>query len=38
MLADHLNGCVTDAIRGEAAAERERKLGELLLLFTTANT
>jgi DNA-binding FrmR family transcriptional regulator len=38
VLADHLNGCVTDAIRGEEAVERERKLGELLELFTTAST
>jgi DNA-binding FrmR family transcriptional regulator len=38
MLSDHLNGCVTDAIRGEEAAERERKLGELMHVFTTATT
>ncbi len=36
ILSDHLNGCVTDAIRGDKATERERKLGELLQLFTTA--
>jgi CsoR family transcriptional regulator, copper-sensing transcriptional repressor len=38
VLADHLRGCVTDAIRGSEAADRERKLGELLQLFTTSNT
>jgi DNA-binding FrmR family transcriptional regulator len=38
ILADHLNGCVTDAIRGDQAVERERKLGELLQLFTAATT
>lgn len=38
ILSDHLNGCVTDAIRGDVAAERERKLGELLQVFTTATT
>jgi DNA-binding FrmR family transcriptional regulator len=38
MLSDHLNGCVTEAIRADQAAEREHKLGELLQLFTTANT
>ncbi len=38
ILSDHLKGCVTDAIRGDRAAERERKLGELLQVFTTATT
>ena len=38
MLSDHLHGCVTDAIRDDHAAERERKLGELLQLFTTASS
>jgi DNA-binding FrmR family transcriptional regulator len=38
ILADHVNGCVTDAIRGDSAAERERKLSELVALFTTATT
>lgn len=38
ILSDHLNGCVTDAIRGEKATEREHKLRELMQLFTTANT
>jgi CsoR family transcriptional regulator, copper-sensing transcriptional repressor len=38
ILSDHLKGCVTDAIRGDNAGERERKLSELLQIFTTANT
>jgi DNA-binding FrmR family transcriptional regulator len=38
ILSDHLRGCVTDAIRDDQAAERERKLSELLQLFTTANS
>ncbi|PLS77632.1 MAG: hypothetical protein CYG59_22695 [Chloroflexi bacterium] len=38
VLSDHLNGCITDAIRGDQVAEREHKLRELLQLFTTANT
>ncbi|MDP9312571.1 MAG: metal-sensing transcriptional repressor, partial [Chloroflexota bacterium] len=38
VLSDHLNGCITDAIRGDRVAEREHKLRELLQLFTTANT
>ena len=38
VLSDHLNGCITDAIRGDRVAEREHKLRELLELFTTANT
>jgi DNA-binding FrmR family transcriptional regulator len=38
ILSDHLKGCVTDAIRSDQAAERERKLGELLQVFTTATT
>ncbi|MDZ4720512.1 MAG: metal-sensitive transcriptional regulator [Roseiflexaceae bacterium] len=33
ILADHLNGCVTTAIRSEQADERERVLKELLQLF-----
>ena len=37
ILADHLNGCVTTAIRGDAAAERERKLRELLTVFNATN-
>ena len=38
ILSDHLKGCVTDAIRGDNAVERERKLGELMQVFTTAST
>lgn len=33
ILADHLNGCVTTAIRSEQTEERERVLKELLQLF-----
>ncbi len=33
LLADHLDTCVTTAIRGDAPAERERVIGELLGLF-----
>jgi CsoR family transcriptional regulator, copper-sensing transcriptional repressor len=33
LLQDHLQTCVTTAIRGEAATERERVIGELLALF-----
>lgn len=33
LLQDHLQTCVTTAIRGEAPAERERVIGELLALF-----
>jgi DNA-binding FrmR family transcriptional regulator len=33
ILAEHLNGCVTTAIRSEQTAERERVLKELLQLF-----
>jgi CsoR family transcriptional regulator, copper-sensing transcriptional repressor len=33
LLARHLNGCVTEAIRGEDAGERERVVNELLQLF-----
>jgi len=38
LLSDHMKGCVTDAIRGDNAVERERKLRELLPVFTTATT
>lgn len=38
ILADHLKHCVTDAIRGDQLAERERKLSELVQIFTTATT
>ena len=33
LLQDHLNTCVTTAIRGKVPAERERVVGELLALF-----
>ena len=33
LLQDHLNTCVTTAIRGEEPVERERVIGELLALF-----
>lgn len=33
LLQDHLQACVTTAIRGDEAAERERVIGELLGLF-----
>lgn len=37
VLADHLNGCVTQAIRGEQVAEREQMVSELLQVFTTSS-
>src|SRR5437762_1292292 len=33
ILANHLNGCVTTAIRGEQPEERERVVTELLQVF-----
>jgi DNA-binding FrmR family transcriptional regulator len=33
LLDDHLQTCVTTAIRSDAPAERERVIGELLALF-----
>lgn len=33
MLDDHMHSCVTDAIRSEDAAERERVLGEIRQVF-----
>jgi DNA-binding FrmR family transcriptional regulator len=33
ILANHLNGCVTTALRGEQADERERVVHELLQVF-----
>ena len=33
LLQDHLESCVTTAIRGDDAAERERVIGELLHLY-----
>ena len=38
LLQDHLNTCVTTAIRGKAPAERERVIGELLALFEQGAT
>ena len=35
ILTDHLNGCVTTAIRGEDPQERERVVTELLQVFET---
>lgn len=37
ILADHLAGCVTTAMRGEDVQERERVVGELMNVFTTTN-
>jgi DNA-binding FrmR family transcriptional regulator len=37
MLENHLQTCVTTAIRGEEAQERERVIGELLEVFETAS-
>ncbi len=36
ILEDHLNSCVTTAIRGEDPAERERVLKEITDVFATA--
>ena len=33
VLSNHLNTCVTTAIRGEDAAERERMIGEIVGVF-----
>jgi CsoR family transcriptional regulator, copper-sensing transcriptional repressor len=33
LLGNHLDTCVTTAIRGDDAAERERVLGELMQVF-----
>jgi len=38
ILAGHLNGCVTTAIRGEDPQERERVVSELLQVFETTST
>lgn len=35
VLADHLNGCVTTAIRGDDPQERERVISELLQVYET---
>lgn len=37
VLADHLDGCVTTAIRSDQPAERERIVSELLQVFTTGS-
>jgi DNA-binding FrmR family transcriptional regulator len=37
ILANHLNGCVTTAIRGEHPEERERVVHELLQVFDATN-
>ncbi len=37
ILSDHLNGCVTTAIRGNEVAEREQKLRELVQVFDTTS-
>ncbi len=38
MLRKHLETCVTTAIRGEEAEERERVIGELVEVFETASS
>ncbi len=38
VLENHLQTCVTTAIRGEEAQERERVIGELLEIFETASS
>jgi DNA-binding FrmR family transcriptional regulator len=38
ILENHLQTCVTTAIRGDEADERERVIGELLEVFETAST
>lgn len=38
MLENHLQTCVTTAIRGEGAQERERVIVELLEVFETASS
>ena len=38
ILANHLNGCVTTALRGEQPDERERVVQELLQVFDVTNT
>lgn len=37
ILTEHLNGCVTTAIRGEEPQERERVVHELLEVFEASN-
>ncbi len=38
ILANHLNGCVTTALRGEQPEERERVVHELLQVFDATST
>src|SRR6266508_36754 len=38
VLAEHLTGCVTTAIRGEEPQERERVVTELLQVFEATST
>ncbi len=38
LLEGHMQTCVTEAIRGEDADERERVIGELLEVFHAAGT
>lgn len=37
ILANHLNTCVTTAMRGDDPDERERVMGEILEVFRTEN-
>ena len=37
LLDDHMHHCVTEAVQGDDAAERERVLGEIRLLFEQRN-
>ncbi len=37
VLGDHLQGCVTTAIRAEDPIERERVIGELMDVFNASN-
>ena len=37
ILANHLNTCVTTAIRGEQSKERERVIAELVQVFEATN-
>ena len=37
ILTNHLNGCVTTALRGEEPQERERVVHELLQVFDATN-
>jgi len=37
VLENHLNTCVTEAIRGESLKERKKKISELLEIFKNSN-